>query len=271
MDRCCAKIALKRTSANLLTGKIVVVTGGAGLLGQIFCRAIVEHGGSVVVADRKYDTASTLVKELNAAREECACAFALDIVDTESVHSLLAFLEERFEHVDAVVNNAYPRNANYGRHVEEVTYSDFCENVSLHLGGYFLLMQQFALFFRSQGYGNIINMGSIYGAIPPRLSIYEGTQMTMPVEYAAIKAGVHQLTRYFAQYFKKDGVRVNTLSPGGIEDGQPESFTRAYASFCGTRGMLEPSDLAGTLVFLLSDASRFVMGQNIIVDDGFSL
>lgn len=256
---------------GLLDGKRIVVTGGAGLLGRGFCRGIAEQGGFVIVADRDCVAASTVVNELNRALGECAAPFPLDITDTESVRSLITFLEERFGGADGVVNNAYPRNANYGRRVEEVAYEDFCENLSLHLGGYFLVMQQFALLFKRRGRGSIVNMGSIYGETPPRFSIYEGTTMTTPPEYAAIKAGVHQLTRYFAQYFKKDGVRVNTLSPGGIEDGQPESFLNAYASFCGTKGMLEPGDIVGALLFLLSDASRYVTGRNLVVDDGFSL
>lgn len=256
---------------GLLYGKKIVVTGGAGLLGRSFCRGIAEQDGFVIVADRDCVAASAVVSELNCALGECAASYPLDITDTESVRSLLVFLEERFGGIDGVVNSAYPRNANYGRRVEEVASEDFCENLSLHLGGCFLVMQQFALLFKRQGGGSIVNMGSIYGAMSPRFSIYEGTTMTMPPEYAAIKAGVHQLTRYFAQYFKKDGVRVNTLSPGGIEEGQPESFLKAYAFFCGRKGMLEPGDIVGALVFLLSDASRYVTGQNLVLDDGFSL
>jgi NAD(P)-dependent dehydrogenase (short-subunit alcohol dehydrogenase family) len=259
------------TTHGLLAGKKVVVTGGAGLLGRGFCHSIATHGGVVVVADRDFVAASRIAEDLNSTKEECAAACALDITDAESVSALISFIEERFGGADALVNNAYPRNANYGRAVEDVAYRDFCENLSLHLGGYFLMMQQFSLFFRRRGGGCIVNMGSIYGTLPPRFSVYEGTPMTMPVEYAAIKAGVLQLTRYFAQCFKKDGVRVNSLSPGGIRDRQPESFMEAYASFCGKKGMLEPSDIEGALVFLLSDASRYVTGQNFIVDDGFSL
>lgn len=256
---------------ELLNGKQIVVSGGAGLLGRCFCHGIVAHGGMVVVADKDYAAASLLAEDLNRIRNKSAIAFALDITDPQSVCELLSFAGERLGGADALVNNAYPRNANYGRPLEEVTYTDFCENLSLHLGGYFLMMQQFALYFKGCGGGSIVNMGSIYGTLAPRFSVYEGTSMTMPPEYAAIKAGILQLTRYFAQRFKKDGVRVNSLSPGGIKDGQPESFLESYASFCGRKGMLDPDDLVGTLIFLLSDYSRYVTGQNIVVDDGFSM
>ena len=131
--------------------------------------------------------------------------------------------------------------------------------------------QQFAEYFKVQGYGNIVNISSIYGVVAPKFEIYENTVMTMPVEYAAIKAGLINLTRYMAKYFKKMNIRVNALSPGGILDKQPESFLDAYAAQCLNKGMLDKSDLSGTLIYLLSDMSKYVNGQNIIVDDGFTL
>ena len=95
--------------------------------------------------------------------------------------------------------------------------------------------------------------------------------MTMPVEYAAIKSGLIHLSKYMAKYFKGKNIRVNTISLGGIEDKQPEAFLKAYKEFCLNKGMLNPNDIAGTLIYLISDLSKFVNGQNIVVDDGFTL
>jgi NAD(P)-dependent dehydrogenase (short-subunit alcohol dehydrogenase family) len=114
-------------------------------------------------------------------------------------------------------------------------------------------------------------MASIYGTLPPRFGVYDGTSMTMPVEYAVIKAGIIQLTRYMAQFYKARGIRVNALSPGGIRDAQPEAFLARYGALSGVKGMLAPTDLVGALAFLLSDESRYMTGQNLVVDDGFSL
>jgi len=111
----------------------------------------------------------------------------------------------------------------------------------------------------------------VYGFLAPRFEVYDGTPMTMPVEYAVIKAGVLQLTRYLARYLAGQNIRVNAISPGGIEDGQPAAFQAAYRSFCLNKGMLETRDVCGALLFLLSDLSAFVNGQNLVVDDGFSL
>ncbi len=255
----------------MLNGKIIVITGGAGLLGRSFAAAIAGQGATAIVADIDIEAASGVVQEIVSAGNGKAHAEMLDITDKASVCNLIDRVKSQHGCIDAVVNNAYPRNRNYGRKLEQVSYEDFCENTSLHLGGYFLVAQQFSLYFREQGHGNIVNMGSIYGVVAPRFEIYEETPMTMPVEYAAIKSAVIHLTRYFAQYLKADQIRVNCLSPGGIIDNQPESFLREYKRFCGEKGMLEPADIVGALLFLLSDGSKYMTGQNLIVDDGFSL
>ena len=252
-------------------GKVIVVTGGAGLFGRTFVEGIAAAGGTTIAADINLQAAQETASALSPNSSGRIEAAQLDITSEESIRSLITDLRERHGHIDAVVNNAYPRNRNYGRKLEDVSYADFCENLNLHLGGYFLVTQQFCKIFREQGGGNVINMSSIYGFMTPRFEVYDGTAMTMPVEYSAIKAGVVQLTRYFAQYFKGSGIRVNCISPGGILDKQPESFLAAYNSHCASKGMLLPQDVLGALLFLLSDESRFMTGQNIVVDDGYSL
>lgn len=256
---------------TMMTGKVVLVTGGAGLLGSAFCRAIAEHGGHAIVADRNLEAAQDLARSIRDQDAGLSTAVVLDITDAASIRAAIDSVRGQTGTIDAVVNNAYPRNARYGRQLEEVTYEDFCDNVGMHLGGYFLVAQQFAQFFRAQGHGNIVNMSSIYGVIAPRFSIYADTTMSMPVEYAAIKSGVLHLTRYFAQYLKGTGIRVNAISPGGIRDWQPEAFLEKYQAMCASKGMLDKADIVGSLLFLLSDMSTYMNGQNLVVDDGFSL
>jgi NAD(P)-dependent dehydrogenase (short-subunit alcohol dehydrogenase family) len=254
-----------------LKNKVVVVTGGAGYLGSKFCSAIVEQGGTAIIADVDEAAAELLAAQIVAVWPGRAEAVSLDITCTTSINSLINGLEQRYGRIDALVNNAYPRNSEYGNRLEDVSYGSFCENVGMHLGGYFLAAQQFGIYFRKHGGGNIINMSSIYGAMTPRFDIYANTNMTMPVEYAAIKSAINQLTRYFAQYFKGDGIRVNSLSPGGILNGQPKPFIDKYKEHCSSKGMLDPQDVCGSLVYLLADSSRYVTGQNLLVDDGFAL
>jgi NAD(P)-dependent dehydrogenase (short-subunit alcohol dehydrogenase family) len=254
----------------MLNEKIIVVTGGAGLLGSNFCSVIAEQGGTAIIAELDIESAEVVAEKIQANGGKAEVS-VLDITDSVSVDNLIASINERHGRIDAVVNNAYPRNKNYGKRLEDVTYEDFCENMSMHLGGYFLVAQKFALYFRAHNGGNIVNMASIYGTMAPKFEIYADTPMTVPVEYSAIKSAIIQLTRYFAKYFKEDGVRCNSLSPGGILDSQPDAFLEKYNSHCGIKGMLDPQDITGALVFLLSDASQYINGQNIIVDDGFSI
>ena len=256
----------------MLKDKVIVVTGGAGLIGQEFIKAVVEQHGIAVIADINEEIGCKVQNDLSTELNSGNIDFVkLDITSKDSLQKCISYLEIKYERIDALVNNAYPRNKNYARHFFDVEYSDFVENIGLNLGGYFTTSQQFAKYFQKQKYGNIINISSIYGVVAPKFGIYEGTSMTMPVEYAAIKSGLIHLTKYMAKYFKGMNIRVNTLSPGGILDAQPQAFLEKYKEQCLNKGMLDKSDLKGTLVYLLSDLSKYVNGQNIIVDDGFSL
>ena len=256
----------------MLKNKVVVITGGAGLIGKEFIKAIVENNGIAIIADINekvgQEAKEVLSKELNSKNIDFV---KLDITSKDSLEACIKYLRDKYKRIDALVNNAYPRNKHYGRHFFDVEYSDFIENLGLNLGGYFAASQQFARYFKEQGYGNIINICSIYGVVAPKFEIYNNTTMTMPVEYAAIKSGLIHLTKYMAKYFKGMNIKVNALSPGGIFDNQPEPFLEKYKDQCLNKGMLNNSDLKGTLVYLLSDMSRYVNGQNIVVDDGFSL
>ena len=256
----------------MLKDKVVVVTGGAGLLGKVFCEGILNKGGIPIIADINESVGTQFEEELRTKyNTENALFQKLDITSVESINSVINEVYAKFGKIDALVNNAYPRNRNYGKHFFDVEYEDFCENVNLHLGGYFLMCQQFAKKFLQQEFGNIINIASIYGVIAPRFEIYKNTKMTTPVEYAAIKSALIHLTKYVAKYLKGTGIRVNSLSPGGVLDQQPESFLSAYREFSTKKGLLDTEDLLGCLTFLLSDQSRYINGQNIIVDDGFIL
>jgi len=256
----------------MLKNKVVVITGGAGLIGQEFVKAVVEQNGIAIIADINKKIGKKVKKQLSKELNTKNIDFIkLDITSKKLLEKGIKKLDKKYGRIDALVNNAYPRNKNYARHFFDVEYSDFVENLGLNLGGYFTTSQQFAKYFKKQKYGNIINISSIYGVIAPKFEVYENTPMTMPVEYAAIKSGLIHLTKYMAKYFKGMNIKVNTLSPGGIFDNQPKEFLEAYKKQCLNKGMLDKSDLKGTLVYLLSDMSKYVNGQNIVVDDGFTI
>jgi len=256
----------------MLKDKVIVITGGAGLLGKEFIKAVIEEKAIAIIADINEELGNMAKDKLSKElKTENIDFIKLDITSKESLRNCLNYLDEKYNKVDALVNNAYPRNKNYGKHFFDVEYDDFTQNIGLNLGGYFTTSQQFAEYFKVQGYGNIINISSIYGIVAPKFEIYNGTTMTVPVEYAAIKSGLIHLTKYMAKYFKGMNIKVNALSPGGIFDNQNEIFIEQYNNECINKGMLDKSDLKGSLIYLLSDMSKYVNGQNIVVDDGFVL
>jgi NAD(P)-dependent dehydrogenase (short-subunit alcohol dehydrogenase family) len=256
----------------MIKGKVVVITGGAGLLGKEFVKAVVENGGVAIIADINeeigFHVKNNLINELNSTNIDFV---KLDITSKDSLNSCINYLENNYKKIDALVNNAYPRNKNYGNHFFDVEYEDFVENLGLNLGGYFTTSQQFAKYFQKQGYGNIINISSIYGVIAPRFEIYKDTQLSMPIEYAAIKSGLIHLSKFMAKYFQGMNIRVNTISPGGILNNQSQEFLDKYNHYGMSKGILEANDIKGSLLFLLSDMSLYVNGQNLIVDDGWTL
>lgn len=255
-----------------LQRKVIVVTGAAGKIGQGFVRAILDNGGIAIIGDINSDAALEFKSELDKNyNSKSSFVVKLDITSKESIEELLESVRLKYGQINALVNNAYPRNKDYGKVVEDVTYESFCDNVSMHLGGYFLMCQQFCNFFKNQGNGNIINIASIYGVIPPKFEIYKNTSMTMPIEYSLIKSSIISLTKYLSKYYKKTNIRINTLSPGGILDNQPKEFLNRYNNECLSKGMLHVEDILGGLIFLLSDESKYLNGQNIIIDDGFSI
>lgn len=244
----------------MLKDKVVIIIGGSGLIGKAFINSTIKNHAIVINAD------------LTKPNIEQKCEFInTDITKQNSLDGLIEQVSQKYGKIDAVVNSAYPRTKSFSNHFFDVDYDDFCINTNLQLGGAFLVMQRFAKYFKTQGYGNIITLSSIQGVVAPKFQTYEGTQMSSPVAYSAIKAGVLHLSRYLAKYLKGSNIRVNCISPGGILDNQNEIFLKQYKDVCLSKGMLDPSDICGALIFLLSDYSEFINGQNIIIDDGFCL
>ena len=253
----------------MLEGKLIIVTGGAGRIGSTFCKSILENSGKVIICDSSDEKGTSLERELSDSRAKFIKA---DITKVKSIKMLLDQSVEYFKQpVSSAVHCAYPVSDGWGASFEDLQEEYLAKDLFAQLGGAILFSQQMILHFLDSGQGNLINISSIQGIQAPKFEHYEGTNMSSPIEYSAIKSGVISITKYLAKLYKKRNIRVNCISPGGILDGQPESFLKSYEETCNSKGMLDSQDLVGTLLFLLSDQSQFMTGQNIVIDDGWSL
>jgi len=250
-----------------LKNKTILIVGAGGLLGANVVKASQRLGARIIAADICIEAMSEKLLQLGVELEQVALE-SLDITNTASVASLF----DKYDCLDGAVNCTYPRNKSYGAHFFDVELENFNENLALHLGSAFLFTQQCAKYFKEHEKPfSLINISSIYGVIAPKFEVYNNTTMTMPVEYAAIKAAILHMSKYTVKYVNDSRFRINSVSPGGIFDNQPNSFLAEYKSHTNGAGMLDVNEILGAVIFLLSDDSKFVTGQNIIVDDGFSL
>jgi NAD(P)-dependent dehydrogenase (short-subunit alcohol dehydrogenase family) len=247
-----------------LEGRVAIVTGGAGLIGREIAKGLCDLGATVYIADLKVGNTLETIDNQNAR------FVSLDITSETSVENAVAHLMNESGRIDILVNSAYPRTSDWGIKFEKVPFSSWKENIDNQLGGYFLCCQKVAEQMKAQEYGSIINIGSIYGSVAPDFSVYEGTEMTMPVAYSAIKGGIIALTRYIATYYGSFNIRANVVSPGGIIDRQPQTFIDKYNYKTPLGRMGTPMDVAGAVLFLASDASAYITGQNFLVDGGWT-
>lgn len=255
-----------------LDKKTIIITGGTGFIGSYFSKACLNCGANVIIADTQKEKGLKLVRELKSKNKNKKIFFKkCDITKINEIENLIDFTLNTSNKIDVLVNSAYPRNENYGKRFEDVSFESFCENVDMHLGGYFLISKEVAKVMKKQQEGNLINIASIYGIVAPNFNIYEGTDITMPVEYAAIKGGIISLTKYLATYLSKYNIRSNSISPGGLINKQPEKFINNYSEKTPLGRMAEPQDILGALIFLASDASSYLTGHNLVVDGGWTV
>jgi NAD(P)-dependent dehydrogenase (short-subunit alcohol dehydrogenase family) len=247
-----------------LDGKTALVTGGAGLIGREIVKGLRDFGATVYLADVTRDKATDLIDDSTIRY------LALDMTSAESITAAIKTMISASGRIDIMVNSAYPRTRDWGLKFEKIPFASWKENVDNQLGGYFCCCQAVAEQMRAQGGGTIINLGSTYGVAAPDFSVYEGTEMTMPAAYAAIKGGGIALTNYLSTYYAKDKVRANTVSPGGIFDNQPSAFVDNYSRKTPLGRMGSPDEIVGAVIFLASEASSYVTGQNLLVDGGWT-
>jgi NAD(P)-dependent dehydrogenase (short-subunit alcohol dehydrogenase family) len=263
-----------------LTGKTAIVTGGAGILGRGFCRVLADHGCNVALVDLAQNVADNAAADIaQDERKGRIFPLACDVANPNSVAAMIAAVVSRFGGIHVLHNNAATKTDNLEAFFEPFESYDlqtWNEVFSVNVAGVFVVAQAAGQQMIAQGVGgSIINTSSIYGILAPDQRIYEGShylgrKINTPAVYSASKAAVIGLARYLATYWAQHGIRVNVLTPGGIESGQNETFVQKYSARVPLGRLGTPDELHGALLFLASDASSYVTGQNIIVDGGLA-
>jgi NAD(P)-dependent dehydrogenase (short-subunit alcohol dehydrogenase family) len=261
-----------------LSGKTAVITGACGILGRRFAAGFAEFGADLALVDLDEAAVSALSADLAQCCGVTAAGIACDIADPEAVKRMAERVDARFGGAQILMNNAATKGPDadaFFAPLEEFDLATWRRVMAVNLDGMFLVAQAIGARMAERGIGSIIQTASIYGLLAPDQRIYEGSEyngraINTPPVYTASKAGVIGLTRHLATYWAARGVRVNTLTPGGVASGQNTEFQRRYAARIPLGRMAEPDDLVGAAVFLASDAARYITGQNIVVDGGLS-
>lgn len=240
-----------------LQNKIIIVTGG-GLLGKNIVRRIESEGGFCVNFEINAETSSDL------------STVSCDVTNQGSIDLSLKKVLDKFQRIDGLVNNAYPRTSDWGLKFEDIPLDSWKKNVDMQLNSYFYLSQKVSNQMIKQKSGSIINVTSIYGEVGPDFTVYNGTSMTMPAAYSVIKGGLINFSRYMASYLGAQNIRVNAVSPGGIFDGQNEIFVSNYNKKVPMKRMGRPDEISPSIAFLLSDDASYITGQNLIIDGGWT-
>jgi len=264
-----------------LTGRVAIITGGAGLLGRQHAQAIAGAGGHVVIADLAAEQCAAAASDITAASGIRALGVAADVTRPADIEQLVRSVLETFGRIDILINNAAmtvkggAAASEYFAPFEAYPLHLWEQALRVNLTGVFLCCQIVGRHMKAEGRGVILNIASDVGTISPDHRIYEGARsphtgmpFNTPASYAAAKAGVINLTRYLATYWAKDGIRVNALSPGGVYNDHDAVFVRNLTDRIPLGRMAAVDEYRGAILFLVSDASSYMTGANLIVDGG---
>ena len=271
--------AMSYSSQFDLSRKVAIVTGGTGILGQHFCAGLAESGANIAVVDllvdEAHEFAQTLIENYGVKAIGCGC----DVSDPISVQAMVADVVAEFGEINILHNNAAGKSDDldaFFAPFEEYSLDQWRKIMAVNLDGMFLVAQAVGRQMLKQGKGgSIIQTASIYGLMAPDQRIYEGSfyldrEINTPAVYTASKAAVVGLTKHLASYWATNDIRVNTLTPGGTASGQNEEFKKRYSARVPMGRMANAGEMVGALLYLASDASSYVTGQNIIVDGGLN-
>lgn len=267
-----------------ISGKVAIITGGGGLLGQKHAEAIAEYGGIPILVDIDLGKAEMVARNISDEFMVKCFPFKCDITKKTEVENLLKFVINQYGHVDILINNAAidPKVDNSDSKVafsrlEYFNLDQWNKEISVGLTGAFICSQVFGFEMAKKNAGVIINISSDLGVIAPNQHLYrkeglpEEQQPVKPVTYSVIKHGLIGLTKYIATYWAEKGVRANTLCPAGVFNNQPENFVEKISSLIPMSRMANADEYKAAIVFLASDASSYMNGATLVIDGGRSI
>ncbi len=256
-----------------LSERVAIITGGAGLLGSEHAIALHDYGAKVILADYNLEKCEAAVKILQESGINAVAKFC-DVTKKESWETMLIDTIKEFGRVDILINNAgftnQSKTSGFDASFEDFHLEDWNAIMNVNLTGAFLGCQVVGKQMLENGKGSIINIASLYGVVSPNHNIYPGTGISQPVAYSVSKHGVVALTKYLATLWASKGVRVNSLTPGGIFNGHQGLFLERFKQLNPIGRMSEKEELRGGIVYLASDASSHVVGHNLIIDGGWT-
>ena len=268
-----------------LTGRVAIITGGAGLLGSQYADALAQAGAYVAVVDRRLDEARTLALSLSSRYRAPALAVRTDITRRSSVDRMVDRVVRKFGRIDILINNAAltvrggaMALQDYFAPFEEYAVATWERALAVNITGMFLCCQAVGRQMVAQGGGAVVNINSTYGVVAPDHRIYRGIRnphsprqpLNTPVSYSVTKGAVLSLTRYLATYWADKNIRVNALTPGGTYENHDARFVTNYATRTPLGRMARPEEYQGAMLFLVSDASSYMTGANLVVDGGWT-
>ena len=261
---------MKSNSMFGLDSKVAIVTGGAGLYGKPISEALAEAGANVIIASRDEKKCEEHAASLRTRNYQAVGMF-LDLENEESINALTEKIIRDYGRIDILVNNAVSRKG--FKNLEELSKADWETAQAINATGLMLMTKVVIKQMRLQQSGSIINIGSIQGTVGPHFPVYEGTDMTSPVNYTYDKWAMVGFTKWLANYYGRYNIRANCISPGGYGPGVEESygdnsFVRRYKQLTPLARFAVDDDIKGPVVFLASEASAYITGHNLLVDGG---
>ena len=245
-----------------LKKKLIILIGGDGLIGKKILSGLIHCGAKVIVIEKR-------IKKRKNRRN--VLYHSIDIANLRNLESKILELIEKFGVPDGVINCSYPKTNDWSKNIyKKVSLASFSKNIEIHLVSFIWIAKIFADAMKIKKKGSIVQLGSIYGSLGQDESLYHNTNLSESISYPVIKGGIINSVRSMASHYGKYNLRVNSISPGGVEDGQSLKFIKRYAERTPLKRMAKPDDVVGASLYLLSDASIYVSGTDLKADGGWS-